>query len=94
MSEENPEDEDQLLEVDLEIKENQTTTEEEVTPKQVVKEKPTEPKPIIKLPLPTRDKRKGQNENFFEKLLEMFRKLEINIHSLRHLSRCPSMQKS
>lgn len=33
MSEEKPENEDHLLEVDLEIKENQTTTEEEVAPK-------------------------------------------------------------
>lgn len=84
-----PEKEDQFLEMELEIKENVTTTEEEVTPKQAIKEKPTEPKPIIKLPFPTMNKKNGQNENFFEKFLEMFRKLEINIPFSEALEQMP-----
>ncbi|XP_050916741.1 uncharacterized protein LOC127131895 [Lathyrus oleraceus] len=89
MSEEKPENEDHLLEVDLEIKENHTTTKEEVTPEQVVKEKPKEPKPITKLPFPTRNKNKGQHENFFEKFLEMFRKSKINIPFSETLEQIP-----
>lgn len=69
VSKDKSEEEDSLLEVDQEIKENKNITEEKVTQKQVEKEKPTEPKPIIKLPYPTRNKKKGQNEIFFLEVL-------------------------
>ncbi|XP_050895372.1 uncharacterized protein LOC127101990 [Lathyrus oleraceus] len=65
--------------MDLEIKENEVVGEEVVAPKPVVKETVVEPKPVIKLPFPTRNKKKGQHENNFEKFLELFKKLEINI---------------
>ncbi|XP_050876204.1 uncharacterized protein LOC127079893 [Lathyrus oleraceus] len=77
--EEMDEEEDQLIEVDLEIKENEAVREELVALKPVVKETVTEPKPVIKLPFPTRNKKKGQHEKNFEKFLELFKKLEINI---------------
>lgn len=45
----------------------------------VEKEKPKESKPTIKLSYPNRNKKKDQHEKNFEKFLEMFKKLEINI---------------
>ncbi|XP_050920107.1 uncharacterized protein LOC127137718 [Lathyrus oleraceus] len=91
--EEKAEDEDQLLEVDLEIKENEVVREEVVAPKQVVKEKFIETKPVIKLLFPTRNKRKGQHEKKFEKFLELFKKLEINIPLLEALEQMPTNAK-
>lgn len=44
-----------------------------------VKEKEKVAKPIIKLPYPPRQKKKDQPDKNFEKFLEMFKKLEINI---------------
>ncbi|XP_050898455.1 uncharacterized protein LOC127105319 [Lathyrus oleraceus] len=77
--EEGDEEEDQLIEVDLEIKENEVVREAVVAPKPVVKETIIEPKSVVKLPFPTRNKKKGQHEKTFEKFLELFKKLEINI---------------
>ncbi|XP_050890739.1 uncharacterized protein LOC127096173 [Lathyrus oleraceus] len=91
--EETAEEEVQLNEVDLEIKENEVVREELVAPKQVVKEKITEPKPVIKFPFPTRNKKKGQHENFFENFLELFKKLEINIPLLEALEQMPTYAK-
>lgn len=80
---ESPEDksveEEPLLEVDLEIKDNQKSLEPEVTSKVVEKEKQKEPKPVIRIPYPQRQKKKDQHENNFEMFLEIFKKLEINI---------------
>ncbi|XP_058767675.1 uncharacterized protein LOC131641389 [Vicia villosa] len=73
------EEEDTLLEVDLEFLENKTPPTEEVILKPFVKEKSTEQKPIIKLPFPQRNKKQKQDEKNFQKFVEMFRKLEINI---------------
>ncbi|XP_050914780.1 uncharacterized protein LOC127129682 [Lathyrus oleraceus] len=73
------EEEDQLIEVDLEIKENEVFREEVVAPKPVVKETVIEPKPVVKLPFPTKNKKKGQHDKNFEKFLELFKKLEVNI---------------
>ncbi|XP_050889424.1 uncharacterized protein LOC127094661 [Lathyrus oleraceus] len=87
--EETTEDEDQLIEVDIEIKENEVVREELLAPKQVVKEKVTEPKTVIKLPFPTRNKKKGQHEKNFEKFPELFKKLEINIPLLEALEQMP-----
>lgn len=68
--------EDHLLEVDLEIKDHRKSREEVATPKVVGKEK-KKPKLVIRLPYPQREKKKDQNENNFEKFLEMFKKLQI-----------------
>ncbi|XP_050919697.1 uncharacterized protein LOC127137269 [Lathyrus oleraceus] len=91
--EKDDEEEDQLLEVELEINENEVVSEEVVVPKLVVKEKVSEPKPVVKLPFPTRDKKKAQHEKNFEKFLEMFKKLEINIPFLEALEQMPSYAK-
>ncbi|XP_050875610.1 uncharacterized protein LOC127079245 [Lathyrus oleraceus] len=87
------EEEDQLIGVDLEIKENEVVREEVVAPKPVVKETVTEPKPVVKLPFPTRNKKKGQHEKNFEKFLELFKKLEINIPLLEALEKMPTYAK-
>lgn len=87
------EDEDQLLEVDVEIKENEVVMEELVAPKQVVKEKVIEPKSVIKLPFPAQNKKKGQHQKNFEKFLELFKKLEINIPLLEALEQRPTYTK-
>lgn len=55
----------------------------------VEKEKSKEPKPTIKLSYPDRNKKKDQHENNFEKLLEMFKKLEINIQFSEALEHMP-----
>ncbi|XP_050875943.1 uncharacterized protein LOC127079607 [Lathyrus oleraceus] len=91
--EEEDEEEDQLIEVDLEIKENEVVREEVVAPKPLVKETTIEPKPVVKLPFPTRNKEKGQHENFFEKFLELFKKLGINIPLLEALEQMPTYAK-
>ncbi|XP_050889196.1 uncharacterized protein LOC127094398 [Lathyrus oleraceus] len=91
--EETAEDEDQLIEVDLEIKENEAVREELVAQKEVGKEKVTEPKSVIKLPFLARNKKKGQNEKNFEKFLELFKKLEINIPLLEALEEMPTYAK-
>jgi uncharacterized protein YpbB len=74
--------EDGLLEVDLEIKETKDQDEEVVLPP--VNEKEKVLKPVIKLHYPPRQKKKDQHEKYFERFLEMFKKLEINIPFLRH----------
>ncbi|XP_050916307.1 uncharacterized protein LOC127131427 [Lathyrus oleraceus] len=64
-----------------------------VVPKLVVKEKVSEPKSVVKLPFPTRNKKKAQHEKNFDKFLEMFKKLEINIPFLEALEQMPSYAK-
>ncbi|XP_050916003.1 uncharacterized protein LOC127131112 [Lathyrus oleraceus] len=91
--EEVDEEEDQLIEVDLEIKDNEVVREEVVAPKPIVKETVIEPKPVVKLPFPTRNKKKGQHEKNFEKFLELFKKLEINILLLETLEQMPTYAK-
>ncbi|XP_050895658.1 uncharacterized protein LOC127102321 [Lathyrus oleraceus] len=91
--EEVDEEENQLIEVDLEIKENKVAREEMVAPKPVVKKTFIEPKPVVKLPFPTRHKKKGQHEKNFEKFLELFKKLEINIPLLEALEQMPTYAK-
>lgn len=71
--------EDELFEVDLEIRDHEKKKEEVVVLPMVEKEKQKDPKPTIKLLYPQRTKKKKKNENFFEKFLEMFKKHEINI---------------
>ncbi|XP_050916314.1 uncharacterized protein LOC127131436 [Lathyrus oleraceus] len=91
--EEMDEEEDQLIEVDLEIKENEVVREEVVAPKPVVKETVIEPKPVVRLPFHTRNKKKGKHEKNFEKFLELFKKLEINIPLLEELEQMPTYAK-
>ncbi|XP_050888696.1 uncharacterized protein LOC127093836 [Lathyrus oleraceus] len=85
--------EDQLLEVDLEIKENEVVSEEVTVPKLVVKEKVSESKSVVKFPFPTRNKKKEQHKKNFEKFLEMLKKLEINIPFLEALEQMTSYAK-
>ncbi|XP_050908679.1 uncharacterized protein LOC127122381 [Lathyrus oleraceus] len=87
------EEKEQLIEVDLVIKENEVVREEVVTPKPVVKEIVIEPKSVVKLPFLTRNKKKGQHEKNFEKFLELFKKLEINILLLEALEQLPTYAK-
>ncbi|XP_050918377.1 uncharacterized protein LOC127135788 [Lathyrus oleraceus] len=91
--EEVDEEEDRLIEVDLEIKENEVVREEVVAPKPVVKEIAIDPKSVVKLSFPTRNKEKGQHEKKFEKFLELFIKLEINIPLLEALEQMPTYAK-
>lgn len=55
----------------------------------VEKEKPKEPKPTIKLPYLNRNKKMDQHEKNFEKFLEMFKNLEINIPFSEELEQIP-----
>ena len=66
ISEENAEEEDPLLEVDLEIKENKVETEELVVSEHVAKEKFIEQKTDVKLPFAIKYKKKGRHEKNFE----------------------------
>ncbi|XP_058755152.1 uncharacterized protein LOC131628322 [Vicia villosa] len=77
--EESAEEEEPLLEVDVEIKENEVEAEDLGVLEPTTKGKTSEQKPAIKLPFPTRNKKKGEHEKNFEKFLEMFKKLELNI---------------
>ena len=78
--------EDGLLEVDLEIREEPKQTEEVVVKPTSQQEKQ---KPKIILPFPTRTKKKDLHEFFFEKFLELFKKLEINIPFAEALEQMP-----
>ncbi|XP_058763952.1 uncharacterized protein LOC131637372 [Vicia villosa] len=93
--ENNDEEKEPLLEVDLEIRENESEAEEvvvmEPTPKENVVEQ--KQKPAVKLPFLVRNKKKGQHEKNFEKFLEMFKKLEINIPFLEALEQMPTYAK-
>ncbi|XP_050890469.1 uncharacterized protein LOC127095883 [Lathyrus oleraceus] len=91
--EKSSEEEDLLLEVDLEIKENEVANEEVTHDERVVKDKVIDQKPAVKLPFPTRNKKKGQHEKNFEKFLEMFKKLELNIPFLEALEQMPTYAK-
>ncbi|XP_050889468.1 uncharacterized protein LOC127094716 [Lathyrus oleraceus] len=59
----------------------------------MVKEKVSESKSVVKLPFPTRNKKKEQHEKNFEKFLEMFKKLEINILFLEAHEQMPTYAK-
>src|SRR3954468_12860242 len=91
--ERNFEDEDMLIEVDVEIKENEGVSQEVKGDERVVKEKVVTPKPTVKLLFPTRNKKKEQHEKNFEKFLEMFKKLELNIPFLEALEQMPTYAK-
>ncbi|XP_050876290.1 uncharacterized protein LOC127079991 [Lathyrus oleraceus] len=75
------------------IKENEVVGEEVVAQKPVVKGTAIEPKSVVKLPFPPRNKKKGQYKKNFEKFLELFKKLEINIPLLEALEQIPNYAK-
>ncbi|XP_050916625.1 uncharacterized protein LOC127131754 [Lathyrus oleraceus] len=58
-----------------------------------MKETVIEPKPVVKLPFPTRNKKKGQHEKNFEKFLELFKKMDINIPLLEALEQMANYAK-
>ncbi|XP_058776375.1 uncharacterized protein LOC131650691 [Vicia villosa] len=87
--EEESEEEDPPLEVDLEILENKTPADEPIVIQPTEQEKSIAPKPIIKLPFPQRQRKKGQHEKYFEKFLEMFKNWEINIPFSETLEQMP-----
>src|SRR3954468_3906270 len=91
--EKNSDEEDMLIEVDVEIKENEVVRKEVIGEEGVVKEKVATPKPAVRLPFPTRNKKKEQHEKNFEKFLEMFKKLELNIPFLEALEQMPTYAK-
>ncbi|XP_058725897.1 uncharacterized protein LOC131597204 [Vicia villosa] len=91
--EKNSDEEDMLIEVDVEIKENEVVRKEVIGEEGVVKEKVTTPKPAVRLPFPTRNRKKEQHEKNFEKFLEMFKKLELNIPFLEALEQMPTYEK-
>ena len=68
-----------LIEVDLEIWDDLKQAEEAVIQPKIEKEKQKDPKPKIILSYPSRTRKKDLNEKFFEKFLEYFKKLKINI---------------
>ncbi|XP_058775049.1 uncharacterized protein LOC131649295 [Vicia villosa] len=82
-----------LIEVDVEIKENKDASKKVTGKEGGVKEKVVTPKPAVKLPFPTRNKKKEQHEKNFEKFLEMFKKLELNIPFLEALEQMPTYAK-
>ncbi|XP_050908459.1 uncharacterized protein LOC127122099 [Lathyrus oleraceus] len=93
VSEKSSEEEDLLLEVELEIKENEVANEEVTSDERGVKDKVIDPKLVVKLPFPIRNKKKGQHEKNFEKFLEMFKNLELNIPFLEALEQMPTYAK-
>ncbi|XP_050908743.1 uncharacterized protein LOC127122448 [Lathyrus oleraceus] len=59
----------------------------------MVKEKVSESNPVVKLRFPTRNQKKEKHDKNFNKFLEMFKKLEINIPFLEALEQMPSYAK-
>lgn len=80
---------DELLEVDLEIRDHEKKQEEVVVLPIVEEDKQKDPKPTIKLLYPQRTNNNKKNEKIFEKFLEMFKKLEINILFVKALEQIP-----
>lgn len=81
--------EDELLEVDLEIRNHNKKQEEVVILPVVEEDKQKDPKPTIRLPYPQRTKMKKKNEKNFKKFLEIFKKLELNIPFVEALEKMP-----
>ena len=89
MSEKKEIEEEGLLVVDLEIRDDPQQAEEVVIQPFVEKEKQKDPKSKIILPYPIRTRKKDLNENFFKKFLELFKKREINIPFAEALEQMP-----
>jgi hypothetical protein len=67
---------DNIIEVDLEVRENKKKQEEVVL---LVKPAEEKIKPEIRLPYPSRVAKKDTKEKEFDKFVKLFKKLEINI---------------
>lgn len=62
-------------------------------PKNLTEDKnKNERKQVIMIPYPQREEKKDLNEKFFEKFLEIFRKLGIKIHFFEALEQMPLYQ--
>ncbi|XP_058784577.1 uncharacterized protein LOC131659398 [Vicia villosa] len=90
---ESAQEEEPLLEMDVEIKESVVEAEDLGVLEPTTKGKSSEQKRAIKLPFPTRNKKKGQHEKIFERFFEMFKKLELNIPFLEALEQMPTYAK-
>ena len=81
---------DNIIEVELEVRENKKKQEEVVSPMKPVEEKT---KPEIKLSYPSRVAKKDTKEKEFDKFVQLFKKREINIPFFEALEKIPLYQK-
>lgn len=92
-SAENPEnkqvEEDELLEVDLEIRDHEKTQEEVVVLPVVEEEKQTDPKPTIRLTYPQQTKKKKKMRKFSRKSWRYSRNSRLTFRSLKPWRKCP-----
>src|SRR4051812_19307268 len=87
-------DDNLVIEVDLEIRENVKEPEVVALPVKPLEEKnKKEAKPVIKLPFPSRVAKKDSKEKDFEKFAAMFKKLEINLPFFEALENMPLYKK-
>src|SRR4051812_17088077 len=87
-------DDNLVIEVDLEIRENPKEPEGVISPVKPLEEKnKKETKPVVKLPFPSRVAKKDSKEKDFEKFAAMFKKLEINLPFFEALENMPLYKK-
>src|SRR3954463_984888 len=87
-------DDNLVIEVDLEVRENPKEPEVVISPVKPLEEKnKKETKPVVKLPFPYRVAKKDSKEKDFEKFAAMFKKLEINLHFFEALENMPLYKK-
>src|SRR3954471_20257725 len=87
-------DDNLVIEVDLEIRENPKEPEVVISPVKPLEEKnKKETKPVVKLPFPSRMDKKDSKEKDFEKVAAMFKKLEINLPFFEALENMPLYKK-
>ncbi|XP_058760596.1 uncharacterized protein LOC131633934 [Vicia villosa] len=83
-----------IIEVDLEVRENKKVPEEVIQPVKPTEEKrEKELTPLIKLSYPSRVAKKDQKEQDFEKFATYFKKLESNIPFFDALEKMPMYRK-
>src|SRR3954465_4478566 len=94
LEEEEEIDDNLVIEVDLEIRENPNEPEVVISPVKPLEEKnKKETKPVVKLPFPSRVAKKDSKEKDFEKFAAMFKKLEINLPFFEALENMPLYKK-
>src|SRR3954468_9380079 len=94
LEEEEEIDDNLVIEVDLEIRENPKEPEVVISPVKPLEEKnKKETKPVVKLPFPSRVAKKDSKEKDFEKFAAMFKKLEINLPFFEALENMPLYKK-
>ncbi|XP_058771913.1 uncharacterized protein LOC131645257 [Vicia villosa] len=85
---------DDIIEVDLEVRENKKVLEEVIQPVKPTEEKrEKELTPLIKLSYPSRVAKKDQKEQDFENFATYFKKLESNIPFFDALEKMPMYRK-